>query len=474
MSHFQEAEMTTRQVTRRSFFGLSAAGLLAGCGTTRESCGTTGKIATFNADVTPPLGTPIYSSFKPLETVEQPLQAKGVIIDDGSARYVLCAVDYCELCNGTYTRWRKAIADAAGTEPSRVALHTVHQHTAPMLDEDSFAILDSQASPCVHPSVESIDIPLGRLVSAVRAAQSRFQLYDRIGMGQAKAERVASNRRIPNGDGTVTTRFSSCRDPKLIEAAEGLIDPYVKTVTFASGHKPLARLHYYATHPQSFYGDPRASIDFAGMAREWLEAEEGVFQVYFNGCAGNIAAGKYNDATPEARQGLYERLRAAMKAAAGSTQYVPASPVRFRSAPLLLTPRTDSPWTQAELDAQLAKADAHPNSRSVAAMFIAWRNRAHLPIELTSIQIGNLFILNLPGEAAIEFQLFAQELRPDDFVAVAGYADCGPAYIMLEKFFAEGGYEPTASHAIPQSEQPMREAIEKLVAGDRWPVTGDR
>jgi len=456
--------MARNQIGRRSFLGLSAATVLAGCCTTRKSCGAEGRIATFNADVTPPLGTPIYSSFKPLEVIEQPLQAKGVIIDDGSARYVLCAVDYCELCNSTYTRWRKAVADAAGADPCRVALHTVHQHTAPMLDEESFPILDSQASPCVHSSVESIDIPLQRLISAVHAAQSQFQPYNHVGTGQAKAERVASNRRIPNGDGTVTTRFSSCKDPKLVDAPEGLIDPYVKTITFANGDKPVARLHYYATHPQSFYGDPRSSIDFPGMAREWLEKQEGVFQVYFTGCGGNVAAGKYNDASREARQGLYERLRAAMKAAADSTQYAPASPVTLRSAPLALTPRSGGPWSQAELDAQLAKADAHPNARSGAAMFIAFRDRANVPLELTSMQMGGLFILNLPGEVAVEFQLFAQELRPDKFVAVAAYGDCAPAYINLEKFTAEGGYEPTASHSIPQSEQPMRDAIRKLLS----------
>jgi len=452
--------MSLCKTTRRNFLTLSA-GILAGCATsvrgTRRS-----HIATFNADVTPPLGTPIYSSFEPLAVIEHPLQAKGVIIEDGNGRYVLCAVDYCELCNSTYTRWREAVAEAAGTCPSHVHLHTVHQHTAPMLDEDAYPFLDAAPGNAVHPSVESIEIPLQRLVAAVRAA--KFQPYDRIGTGQARVERVASNRRIPNLDGTVTTRYSSCTDPKLVAAPEGLVDPYVKTITFANGKKPVARLHYYAVHPQSFYGDPRASSDFVGMAREWLEDREGVFQVYFTGCAGNIAAGKYNDRSPEARQGLYERLRAGMEASAQSTRYAPASPVVFRSAELLLTPRSDGKWAQEALDAQLAKTDAHPNARSVAAMFIAWRDRAGMPLELTSIQIGDVFILNLPGEAAIEFQLFAQELRPDDFVAVAAYADCGPAYINLERFFAEGGYEPSASHAVPESEKPVREAVKKLLS----------
>ena len=67
-------------------------------------------------------------------------------------------------------------------------------------------------------------------------------------------------------------------------------------------------MHYYATHPQSFYRDARASYDFVGMAREKLQEEEGVFQIYFNGCGGDVAAGKYNDGTREARQGLFDRL----------------------------------------------------------------------------------------------------------------------------------------------------------------------
>jgi len=40
------------------------------------------------------------------------------------------------------------------------------------------------------------------------------------------------------------------------------------------------------------------------MAREELEKREGVFQVYFTGCSGDITAGKYNPGTPESRQGF--------------------------------------------------------------------------------------------------------------------------------------------------------------------------
>ena len=40
------------------------------------------RVATFRCDVTPPLGEAIYSSYRPLATIEHPLLAKGVVLDD--------------------------------------------------------------------------------------------------------------------------------------------------------------------------------------------------------------------------------------------------------------------------------------------------------------------------------------------------------------------------------------------------------
>jgi len=56
-------------------------------------CGGAGggkKIAVFKCDVTPPLGTPIYSSYKGLEKVETPLLAKGIILEQ-AGRALCCA-----------------------------------------------------------------------------------------------------------------------------------------------------------------------------------------------------------------------------------------------------------------------------------------------------------------------------------------------------------------------------------------------
>lgn len=462
--------MPPSRSTRREFLkhgtALAGAAALGGVALAEgpQSPPRTLRLATFRCDVTPPLGTPIYSSYRPLSTVEHPLLAKGIVLDDGAGRYALCAVDYCELCNSTHLLFRRKIAEAAGTDVSKVAVQTVHQHTAPMADADADRILAALEDPPPYPDPKLYDEAAGRLAEAVRQAAARLEPFDQVGTGEAKVERVASSRRCRTPDGKIAVRWSSCKDPELRAMPEGLIDPMLKTITFARDGKPLARLHYYATHPQSFYGDPRASYDFPGMARERLEAAEKVFQVYFTGCGGDITAGKYNDGSREARDGLADRLFAGMEAAAKATRYGPAGPVAWRTTPLALTPRSDPGFTEADYRRVMTDRQAAPSSRIYGgAMALALLARAKEPIELSSLTMGRVSLVHLPGEPMIEFQRFAQRERPDALVAVAGYGDCCYGYVCTEAAFQEGGYEPTDSLVVPESEKAVKEAISRLL-----------
>ena len=76
------------------------------------------------------------------------------------------------------------------------------------------------------------------------------------------------------------------------------IDPLVRTVAFWNNDSPVAVLSYYATHPQSYYGQGSVNWDFVGIARDIREtALPGVPHIHFDGAGGNVAAGKYNDGT---------------------------------------------------------------------------------------------------------------------------------------------------------------------------------
>ena len=423
---------------------------------------TTGlRVAPFRCDVTLPLGCKLYS--KPLATVEHPLLAKGVVLDDGKRRYVLCAVDWCSMDDSTHLVFRRKVAAAADTDVSCVAVQCVHQHTAPPFRADAQKLLDQQKDSPQYRDLDFLHQVTDRLAAAVKKSLERSHPCDRIGTGQAKVDRVASNRRIPTEDGKIRTRYSSCKNPELRAAPEGLIDPVLKTITLACGDKPLVRLHYYATHPQSFYRDGRASYDVPGIAREKLEKKENVPQIYFTGCAGDVAMGKYNDGSRGARAELAERLYAGMEASVASTRLLPVARIQCRVVPLSLTARTDGRYDMSANRAKMQDPKLSTGQRADAARQVARVERLKRPIELSSLQIGHIHILHLPGEPMIEFQLFAQRLMPESFVAVAECGDGSPGYICTERAFAEGGYEPGASAVGPQSEALLKAAIRQLL-----------
>jgi hypothetical protein len=421
------------------------------------------RIATFQCDVTPPIDSHPLIWVLPVKEVEDPLLAKGIVLQDGRDRYVLCAIDWCGLCNSSYDLFRRKIAAGAETKVSHVAVHCVHQHTAPYTDGDAQRLLDECDNLPKYVDFDFLERVTDQLRASVAGALERLEPFDQVGIGQAKVERVASSRRIPRGDGKIIGRMSGTTDPKLQALPEGRIDPMLKTITFARADNPIVRLHYYATHPQSFYGDPRASSDVPGLARKRLEEKEAVFQIYFTGCSGDVAMGKYNNRTREARAELTDRLYAGMEASVAATKLVPVEHLRWRALPLRLPERTDPGYTVEENRAKMLDSDQRVVSRVRAATRIAFTKRIDRSIDVSLLDIGPARILHLPGECMIEFQLYTQSLRPNDFIAVAAYGDVGPGYICTERSFSEGGYEPSASRAGRKSEHVLKDVIRRLL-----------
>jgi hypothetical protein len=301
------------------------------------------------------------------------------------------------------------------------------------------------------------------LAQSVREALNRFESFDRIGTGQARVQQVASTRRNIR-DGNVIVRYSTGgKDPALAALPEGLIDPWLKTVTLAAGGKPLVRLHYYATHPQTFCCDGRISGDFVSDAREALEKEENVFQIYFTGCAGDITVGKYNDTTLEARRALELRLRQAMKDSITATRFAPATRLKWRDASLLppILKRVDTSADSSSSPLGILSKLSGQEVYMKAMPLVYALNPPRLPA--SSLQIGNTWILQLPGEPMLEFQRFAQGERPAGFVAVAGYGDISPGYLCTDQAFKEGGYEITDTNVGHGTEESVKQIIRILL-----------
>src|SRR5208282_2962575 len=143
------------------------------------------RVASFSCDITPPLGEPLIWATR-LVKVEQPLQAKGLVLADGTNRYAICALDWCLLANDSHASFRRAVAEGLGTQPNRVAVQCLHQHAAPYADEGAHRLLDGLKPPVPHLSSNFLDAVRRNLAEAAGVAVTRLEPFDQIGMGQAR------------------------------------------------------------------------------------------------------------------------------------------------------------------------------------------------------------------------------------------------------------------------------------------------
>ncbi|MAG93491.1 MAG: hypothetical protein CMJ48_07055 [Planctomycetaceae bacterium] len=434
------------------------------------------RVAVFQIDATPPVGSPLCNgNVKPVKEIVTPLTARGVVLLGAGKPIVLCAFDWVGIANESHDRFRESLARSVGTSSDRVTLHTLHQHDAPGSDFATERLLAEHGLGGKYSNAPFDRRVMERLASAAKASLAKSQAVTHVGLGAGKVEKVASNRRILGVDGRVVIqRQSSSRNPKAQAAGEGTIDPLVRLITLWNGDGCVAVLTYYATHPQSFYGQGSVNWDTVGMARQMREeALPGVPHVHFDGAGGNVAAGKYNDGSPARRPVLAKRLAAGMQRAWESQRKTPvtARDVGW-SVERVALPVRETP-SQAQLEATLKNPKAATRIRLRAARdLVFWRRMAggHR-IALTCLQLGPARVLHMPGELFVEYQIAAQQMRPGEFVAMAAYGEYGPGYIGTEISYGQGGYETgIVSRVAPRVEGVLMDGMRKLLGVAQSPT----
>jgi len=427
------------------------------------------RLAVFDVDATPPVGSMM--AYDPVKAQgELGLRGRGVIVLGAGAPIVLCAVDWIGISNEGHDVFRQRLAEAAGTTPQRVAVHTVHQHDAPECDFGAERVLRERGLPLGRYEGSFAHVVLERLTAAIRASLSESKPVTHLGLGQAEVLKVASNRRILGADGKVrATRYTATKDAALRVEPEGTIDPIVSLISFWNGDQPLAALSYYACHPQSYYRTGIANPDFPGIAR-FLRQQQvpSALHVHFNGAGGNLGAGKYNDGSHATRWVLAQRLADGMKRAWEATEKFPLTlkDVGWEVVPVALPPAAH--LKESELEAALRGSDK--DLQSGAAAQLAWLQRCQAGhrMELSCLRLGRARVLHMPGELFVEYQLATKQMRRDLFIAMAAYGDYGPGYIGTALAYEQGGYEtgPRASNVAPNVEAVLLDSLRRLLRDD--------
>jgi hypothetical protein len=446
MNDTERIEMLPRS-TRRDFLGrtgkltglAAAAGWNAALGAAERAPAL--ELSTFSAEVTPPLGHALMGGgIAPAAKIVDPLFARGIVLRGVDKPVVLVSVEWCELRNDAFARWRSVLAEAAGTTPERVLVSCVHVHDAPIADLAAQRLLEERRATGSICDLEFHERAVQRVAQALGASLTASRRVTQLGVGQASVANLASNRRYLLPDGKPTFgRTSSTRDALAHAAPEGTIDPLLRTLSFWDEERPVAVWHVYAIHPMSYYGKGGVSSDFVGMARQrFADGHAGVFTVYASGCSGNVTAGKFNDGAPANRPVLAERLARAMEEAWRDTRRHPLQSCAFRNVTLRLEPRSTAGFSLEELRQRL-RNDPKPFGQCLAALGLSWRQRAEAGarMDVPSLDFGPARLLLLPAEAYVEFQLYAQQQAKQPVITL-GYGECAPGYIPSERAWDEG------------------------------------
>lgn len=429
------------------------------------------RIAPFSVDVTIPLGHRCMGILPTKSiTIEDPLEAHGLVLLGPDKPVVLLALDWCEVRNGAYDEWREAIAQAAGTDREHVLLSSLHQHDAPVTDSGAQSYLDKVGMKGELYDRDFQADCIRRTVSAIRESMNNAIPVTHLGHGQAKVQHVASSRKVVYPDGRVKfDRYSSAGGNEFLHGTdEGDIDPLLRTISFWNGDTPILALHSYATHPMSYYGRGGVSADFVGRARRLREQDDRrVAQIYVSGCSGDVTAGKYNDGTPAMRPLLADRLHSGMKAAWDATIKTPltSSMISFRNVSLNLPFNDEPAFARDALLKTLEDPQQPEGQRILAAMSLSSLDRVerNQSIDLVCVDFAVARIVLFPGESFVGYQQLAQTLSGDIMTMSIGYGECWPGYIPTQKAFDEN-FDHDWRWVATTAAIPMEKALRELLS----------
>ena len=456
---------TILSFTPRIFFQFAIVGMIAlAVPVQRDSIAENGNqsstnlgIVTFKVDVTPPIGDPL--AYVPNNQVDTPIYVSGIVLDDGQTRVAWVSCDFIGIYGESYVAWNEMIAKHAGTTVENVFLHSVHQHDSikwapeynPQEGEEGAIVVNPEYCAKVLKDVSE---------AITKAVSGRWHSVGRLLTGETRVGGLAANRRLVDENGQFAhTRYSG-RNPQELQAwPVGKIDPILRTVCFENTEgRRIVALHFYATHPMAAYRRNMVGADVPGRALRHVEENDNsvALNIYFTGCGGDVTFGKYN-LTGDALsiEQLGKRLGDGILRNLQRLEEQPIGPlvVKRVAFEVPFNPSIKPTSAYEGQDAQWRRYQLATMERwrqcCVARMSLGPR------VHFLSFELCEVFV---------DYQIYAQSLIPEHFLATAAYGNGFYQYIPTRAAFEEnGGYETGDGACIVTAEidEVLRDALRR-------------
>jgi neutral ceramidase len=398
-------------------FPVIAAGMQSGPPTLR------GAVA--RADITPPSGTKMWGYFDRTQgaaAVLDPLYARVLLLDNGTARLALVTVDLGRSFGPESLAW---LRDTARRDSgiSELVLAASHTHSGPV-------ILDSYADGA--PAWETT--ALHRIADAIHNAAGRLEPV-RLGAGEGSVD-IGYNRRRLNPDGTVTMIWSN---PTEVPTAP--VDPTVSVLRVdRSDGTPLAILTNYACHAVIFGSDNlKFSADWPGVMNRYVERQFGpvTMSFFLQGAAGDINP---FDATIPLQDGAVQALEATGDKI-GSEVVRLARSIRSRPGDGSILWKEETIPVQLRWDAAKYRAALLKSLGPDAFQKFAPSIQEQMNLPVTTLLLDHRFaFMTMPGEPFVDFQVTWRNRSPFVHTFFLGYTDGYYGYIPTIQAASQGGY----------------------------------
>ncbi|MBM3548809.1 MAG: hypothetical protein FJX54_17845 [Alphaproteobacteria bacterium] len=446
------------------------------------SCEFGGQVGVACGDITPPDGIyfRLWGSAKHDQPsgVHRPMLATCAVFADnaGNNEMALISIDL--------SWWRSkedeegvrlAVLKAAGLDEDRLIIQPTHSHSAPMVDPD---LADKPGGHLVAGHRARLIETCIRLVDEARGKLRPATLTWTTGRCQ-----LAFNRNFPSPeDGT-----SLCGLNPYAQADDTLL---IGRVADAEG-RVLLTLANYACHPISLGGgNTQVSPDYIGALRETVEKETGGAPLLFlHGASGDMAPRRAYESDPRIADkngrelgfatlaGLTSMLQPGMAMVfAGAEQS--ATPLAiWRERPAPVNPRmgakrvtvrlevADMP-TRADLEKQVAASTDRAATERLNRALLRRRavgDEREMDVSFLIWQLGDAFVMAMPGEMHTDFQIRLRARFPKAKIAVLNIANGSLGYLPPAEEFPMRTYQTAIALHKPGSDDRVLEAAARAI-----------
>lgn len=367
-----------------------------------------------------------------------------VVMDDGENQFFLVSTDICLISPSEYDRVKERVEEEFGISGGQFWWSVTHTHSAPEVGPPGLPEVFLGNRYQHQYDREYSDFVADELLAGIRDARAAMKPA-KLGVGwgysraniNRRARDVEGNTRLGmNPDGPVDRRIGVL---KLMDQQTG---------------KPIAQIANYAIHGTVMSGENLLiSGDAPGVVSEYVEKKTGAPLLFINGAAGNIAPIYSVYPSPGAGH-LFEFKRIlGNRILEALNEVVYEEEIKFGFGSLTVeTPRkNDLGWSD--------------DLKNYTRQSGSGEDLVLLPVRFLKLN-GRIGIWAAPLELFCEISNHIRDRSPFPYTFYFGYTNGWLGYMLTEKEWEYGGYEPMVSPFTPAAEKHLTEAVSSYFEGE--------